>query len=241
MNTDRPVSTVLITGANRGIGLELCRTCLSAGWAVIAVCRKRTAALDELQDSASLEIHCLDLLDDIALARLADKLTGRVIDVLINNAGTMGRSNFAEAGMASGKFGSFDREEWHEVFDINVCTPMRLMELLVDNVAASGNGRMITVSSIASSMELNKSGSFYAYRASKAAVNSIMKSLSLNLAPRGIIAVALHPGFVSSDMAGPAGEITPQQSAAGLVKVIDGLEPEQSGRLIAWDGSVLPW
>jgi len=241
VNTDQPVPTVLITGANRGIGLELCRTYLSAGWAVIALCRKRTTALDELQDSASLEIHCLDLLDDNALARLAGKLNGRVIDVLINNAGTMGRSNFAEAGMESGKFGSFNREEWHEVFDINVCTPMRLMELLVDNVEASGNGRMITVSSIVGSMEMNKAGSFYAYRASKAAVNSIMKSLSVNLAPRGIIAVPLHPGFVSSDMSGSMGEITPQQSAAGMFKVIDDLAPEQSGQLIAWDGSVLPW
>ena len=241
MNTSTGPQTVLITGANRGIGLELCRECIAQGWTVIAVCRSLSAELETLKAGGAIEVHCLNLVDDTELREFAGYLKGRVIDVLINNAGTMGRTNFAGAGMQSGMFGSFDREEWHEVFDINVCTPMLLMELLVENVAASKQGRMVTISSIVSSMELNKSGSFYAYRASKAAVNAIMKSLSIDLADRGIISVAMHPGFVSSDMSGPVADLSPVDSAKGLYQVISALTPGQSGQLIAWDGSVLPW
>ena len=129
--------TVLITGANRGLGLELTRQYLDRGWKVIAASRGSSPALEDLSGHAGLEAHRFDLTDDAALAEFAVGLGERPIDVLLNNAGSMGRHNFAELGLKSGRFGSFDRSEWHEILDINLCTPMRLSELLVDNVAAS--------------------------------------------------------------------------------------------------------
>ena len=233
--------TVLITGANRGIGLELVRQYLQQGSAVIAVSRSGSAELKALAESNLLQSYQLDLVDDRALTALAEQLKEQKIDVLLNNAGTMGRHNFAELGLGFGSFGSFDRAEWHEIFDINLCTPMKLAELFVDNVAASDNGRIITVSSMVGSMTLNTFGGMYGYRASKAGVNAIMKSMAIDLAGRNIIATAIHPGFVKTDMSGPKAHIEPQESAAGIIQVIDRLTPEQAGKLIAWNGEEMPW
>ncbi len=233
--------TVLITGANRGIGLELVRQYLSQGSAVIAVSRSESDELKALGESNLLQSHQLDLTDDRALTALANELREQKIDVLLNNAGTMGRRNFADVGMKAGSFGSFNREEWHEILDINLCTPMKLAELFVNNVAASDNGRIITLSSMMGSMGLNNSGSAYCYRASKAGVNAIMKSMAIDLAGRNIIAVAIHPGFVKTDMGGPNAHIEPHESAAGIIRVIEKLTPEQAGKLIAWNGEDMPW
>ncbi len=233
--------TVLITGANRGIGLELVRQYLQQGSAVIAVSRNESDELKALGESNLLQSHQLDLVDDPALTRLAQELEEQKIDVLLNNAGTMGRHNFAELGIKSGSFGSFNRQEWHEMFDINLFTPMKLAELFVDNVAASEKGRIVTVSSMVGSMTLNQGGGMYGYRASKAGVNSIMKSMAIDLAGRGIIATAIHPGFVRTDMSGPQAYIEPKESAAGIIQVIERLTAEQSGKLIAWNGEELPW
>lgn len=235
------MTTVLITGANRGIGLELTRQYIDQGAAVIAVSRSSSTELEALAESSLLRSYQLDLVDDHALAGLAKELKGQVIDILLNNAGTMGRQNFAELGLKSGAFGSFNREEWHEILDINLCTPMRLAELLVDNVAASENGRIITLTSMVGSMELNTVGGMYGYRASKAGVNAIMKSMAIDLAGRNIIATAIHPGFVRTDMSGPAAYIDADESAAGIIQVIDKLTPESAGKFWAWNGEFLPW
>ena len=117
---------VLITGANRGIGLELARQYVEHGWAVIAVSRSSSDELDALAESSLLHAHQLNLTDDAELKELASSLKGQTIDVLLNNAGTMGRQNFAELGIKSGRFGSFNREEWQEIMDINLYTPMML-------------------------------------------------------------------------------------------------------------------
>jgi NAD(P)-dependent dehydrogenase (short-subunit alcohol dehydrogenase family) len=232
---------VLITGANRGIGLELARQYIGRGWAVIAVSRGSSDPLEALSESGQLQSHRLDLTDDTALKALAESLQGQTIDVLVNNAGTMGWQNFAELGINAGRFGTFNREEWHQILDINLCTPMRLIELLIENLAASNNGRIVNISSVVSSMALNRVGGMYAYRASKAAINSITQSLAVDLASRNIIVVALHPGFVRTDMSGPVASIDPDESAAGVIKVIDELAPEMSGRLVAWNGDLMPW
>ena len=139
------------------------------------------------------------------------------------------------------KFGTFDRDEWLSVFNINVCTPMHLAELFAEQIASSDHGRMVTVTSMLGSMGLNTIGSIYGYRASKAAVNAIMKSMAIDLASRGIIAIALHPGFVQTDMGGKGAEISPAESAEGMFSVIDGLTPADSGKVFAWNGDHLPW
>jgi len=237
--TDMP--TAFISGANRGLGLELTRQYLEQGWSVISASRGSSSELDELSKQPRLETYRLDLTDDTALSDFAAGIRDRKIDVLLNNAGTMGRNSFAEHGLETGRFGSFDRSEWHEILDVNLCTPMHLAELLVDQVAASERGRIITISSMLGSMGLNTVGGLYAYRASKAAVNAIMKSMAIDLSPRGITAIALHPGYVRTDMSGPMAEIDPADSAAGMIRVIDDLTLEDSGKILAWDGSELPW
>ena len=234
------MATVLITGANRGLGLGLTRAYLEDGWNVIAIARQslpeRLAAEHE-----GLEIHRCDLVDDGDLDRLAGAMAGRVIDVLINNAGRMAKRPGADEAEGLQGFGQFDRELWREVFDLNLFTPMRLSELLAESVARAPRGRIVTLSSMLGSMAMNDSGGLYAYRASKAAVNAIMKSMAIDLAERGVIAIALHPGWVRTDMGGPEAPLDVETSIRGMRSVIDGLRLQDSGEFLSWDGSKLPW
>lgn len=232
--------TVLITGANRGLGLGLARVYLESGWRVIAVNRSLSPELEKLSGNG-LEIHLCDLTDDSGLTALAEAHSDRTIDVLINNAARMAKSGFvADADSVQG-FGHFNRALWHDVFDINVFTAMSMAELFVDNLARSERGRIVTISSMLGSMELNTHGGLYAYRASKAGVNAIMKSLSFDLADRGIIAIAQHPGWVRTDMGGSGADIDIQTSVNGMKTVIDDLTLEDSGKFFSYDGSEMPW
>jgi NAD(P)-dependent dehydrogenase (short-subunit alcohol dehydrogenase family) len=232
--------TLLITGANRGLGLGLAGACLADGWKVIALNRQHSDGLRALACD-DLDVLTCDLTDDGELAGVADRLSGRTIDVLVNNAGRMAKRSSAPGGESVQGFGHFDRGLWRAVFDINLFTPMRLCELLVENVARAENGRMVTISSMLGSMALNESGGIYAYRASKAGVNAIMKSMSIDLRDRGITAVALHPGWVRTDMGGRGADLDIETSVAGMKKVIDGLDARDSGRLLSWDGTEMPW
>jgi len=234
------MATVLITGANRGLGLGLARCYLEDGWDVIALARQASADLKGLA-CASLDILECRLTDDQELAAVADSLAEQTIDVLINNAGRMAKESTPTSGESVQGFGHFSRDLWHEVFDINLFTPMHLAELLVGQVGQAERGRIVTLSSTLGSMALNDSGGLYAYRASKAAVNAIMKSMSIDLAKRGIIAVAMHPGWVQTDMGGARATLDIETSVRGMKKVIDGLRPADSGRFLSWDGSELPW
>jgi len=233
-------STVLITGANRGLGLGLARVYLEDGWKVIAVNRRSSPELDALQNG-HLDIRLCDLTNDEQLEAMAKSLAGHPIDVLINNAGRMVKTGSEEtAGKLQG-FGHFDREVWRQIFDINVFTAMYLAELLADNLSRSERGRIVTLSSMLGSMALNTSGGIYAYRASKASVNAIVKSLSIDLAGRGIIAIAQHPGWVKTDMGGQGADIDVQTSVTGMKAVFDGLTQEDSGKFLSWEGSEMPW
>ncbi|MEO0346388.1 MAG: SDR family oxidoreductase [Pseudomonadota bacterium] len=223
--------TALITGAGRGIGLEFARQYLGAGWQVIALQRAESAALSALSDTGSLEVLLGSLTDEAELDRALAPLEGRTIDVLIHNAGAMNDKGF----------GFFERANWHSIFDINVFTPLAISERLVDNVARADHGRIVTVSSILGSMEKNTSGGLYAYRASKAAVNAVMRSMALDLAGRGVTCAALHPGWVQTDMGGQDATLTPADSVAGLIQVINTLDADSAGTLIDWRGRTLPW
>jgi NAD(P)-dependent dehydrogenase (short-subunit alcohol dehydrogenase family) len=232
--------TVLITGANRGLGLGLVRAYLEDDWDVIAVSRSSSAELDKIANS-QLSVQLCDLTDDNDLTGLAATLGEEPLDVLINNAGRMARSGSVASEDSQQSFGHFDRALWHDMFDINLFTPMRLAELLAGNLARAERGRIVTISSMLGSMELNTFGGIYAYRASKAGVNAIMKSMSVDLADRGIIAIAQHPGWVRTDMGGPGADIEIETSVNGMKTVIDGLTPADSGKLLSYDGSVMPW
>ena len=232
--------TALITGANRGLGLGLTRAYLDDGWSVIAVARQPLPEGLETEHQG-LEVHRCNLVDDGDLDLLARNMSGRTIDVLINNAGRMAKAPGADDAEGQQGFGHFDRALWREVFEINLFTPMRLSELLVDSVARAPRGRIVTLSSMLGSMAMNDFGGLYAYRASKAGVNAIMKSMAIDLAERGVIAIALHPGWVRTDMGGPEAPLDVETSIRGIRSVIDGLRPQDSGEFLSWDGSKLPW
>jgi NAD(P)-dependent dehydrogenase (short-subunit alcohol dehydrogenase family) len=232
--------TVVITGANRGLGLGLTQVYLKDGWRVITLNRRSSPELEALRDG-SLEIHCGDLTDDSELAKFAGAIGDQTVDVLINNAGRMAQQRPPNGSDSVQGFGHFDRALWHDVFDINVFTAMALSELLADAVERSQRGRIVTISSMLGSMALNTSGGLYAYRASKAGVNAIMKSMSVDLADRGIIAIAQHPGWVQTDMGGRGADIDIDTSVTGMKAVFDGLKTEDSGKFLSWDGSEMPW
>jgi NAD(P)-dependent dehydrogenase (short-subunit alcohol dehydrogenase family) len=237
--------TVLVTGAARGLGLEFVRQYAADGWRVLA-CVRDVARATELgrilrQSPASVSAHPLDVEDGASVAALAAQCHGEPIDVLLNNAGTMGAQSFATHGVAVQRFGKSDYADWEHVFRVNVLGPMRMAEAFVDHVAASERKVIATLTSIVGSVASNRSGGMYAYRSAKAAANAVMKSMALDLAPRGIVAVPIHPGWAKTDMGGANAPVAPADSVAGVRRVIDGLTPERTGRFWQYDGTELPW
>ncbi len=228
--------TILITGTNRGIGLELTRQYAGAGWRVLACCRHPEEAQDlrALQDKyEEISIHQLDVSDTSQIKRLADQLAGVPIDILFNNAGVYGPSDAT--------FGNTDEQAWLDCLRINTIAPMKMMEAFADHVAASQLRTIATMSSKMGSMADNGSGGSYIYRSSKAALNAVMKSAAIDLQPRGICVAILHPGWVLTDMGGPNAEISVSESVTGLRRILADLTPEQSGTFFDIDGSVIPW
>lgn len=230
--------TAVITGTNRGIGLEFARRYLAAGWEVIALNRNDSPAITELSVNPLLSVIHGDLTDEHDLRIMTDQLAGASIDLLINNAGIMGNSAFRTEGHPSQGLFDFDRDEWRAVMEINLLTPAQLIALLRPRLAPGA--RVVTISSSMGSTAENNFGGWYAYRASKAAVNSLMKSVALELGDAAI-AVALHPGWVQTDMGGAGADIDTATSVEGMIHVIDGLKPEASGSFLAFDGRVLPY
>lgn len=248
--------TVLVTGAGRGLGLEFVRQYASEGWSVLAGVRdvSRCPELRALANAAAgarapagvaparVEEHALDIADHASIDALAAKLHGRTIDVLLNNAGTMGNGSFAEQGLQFGKFGGSDFADWEHVLRINTLAPMKMAEAFVAHVAASEQKKIVSLTSVVGSIGKNTIGSLYAYRSSKAALNAVMRSLAIDLGRQyGIIAAPIHPGWARTDMGGPRADVDPAASVAGVRKVIAGLDTDRAGRFWMFDGSELPW
>jgi NAD(P)-dependent dehydrogenase (short-subunit alcohol dehydrogenase family) len=229
--------TVLITGAGRGIGLEFVRQYVADGWRVLACCRNPAAA-SELQSLAAehgdqVSVHQLDV-DDVASAQALKKELGDTpIDVLINNAGVIGQRG--------ARLGNMDYDTWAACLDTNVMGPMRVAEALADNVAASDQKKLITVSSRMGSITLNDAPDSIVYRSSKAAVNMVMKCLSVDLADRGVIVTCFHPGWVRTDMGGPSAAVAVEDSAGGMRKVIATLTTADNGTFRNYDGDTFAW
>ena len=228
---------LFVTGANRGIGLELVRQYASGGWNVHATCRNPDQAT-ELQALVggrgnNIIVHQLDVTSDSGIAEIAAMFRGIPIDILFNNAGVY--------GPAGTGFGSTQRDDWLKALNVNTISPMKLMEALVDNVAASELRIIATMSSKMGSMADNHSGGSYVYRSTKAALNAVMVSAAHDLRPRGVTAVVLHPGWVRTDMGGPNGEISVTESVSGMRRILAGLRPENAGSFYDIDGSIIPW
>jgi NAD(P)-dependent dehydrogenase (short-subunit alcohol dehydrogenase family) len=193
------VPSVLITGANRGLGFEFAKQYLADGWQVYAACRDPDSAseLRRLADASGhkLRILNLDVTDLSSVKGAAAEVDGQAIDLLINNAGI--------GGPRGQTVGNIDYEAWAKVLDANTMGPMRVSEAFVDNVARSERKLIVTLTSGMGSIADNTSGGSVAYRSSKAAVNMVMRSLAIDLAPRGITCVVVNPGWVQTDMGGP--------------------------------------
>jgi NAD(P)-dependent dehydrogenase (short-subunit alcohol dehydrogenase family) len=229
------METVLITGANRGIGLALVSRYLAAGNHVVATCREPDLAKDlkNLQEQgAKLEILPLETTSETQTQQLVTSLSGRRIDVLINNAGVMGGDRQGLQNM--------DYAAWLDAFAVNTMAPFRLSVALLDNLLAAQRPRIITVSSQMGALARQSKGALI-YRSSKAAVNKTMQVLALELESQGIIVCPVHPGWVQTDMGGAQADITPAQSADGLYQLIAQLDASKSGRFWSFDGSEHPW
>ncbi|TAK83408.1 MAG: SDR family NAD(P)-dependent oxidoreductase [Betaproteobacteria bacterium] len=222
--------TLLITGASRGLGLELARQYAHDGWRVIGTVREAPAGRKVVKLGA--ESLTLDVTDAAQLKQLAARLKGVPIDVLFCNAGISGKRGTA--------LGNFDFAEWERVLRVNLLGAAAVIEALVDNVAASER-RIVAVMSSRLASIAESSGMTIPYSTSKAALNLLAKALAANLASRGIIVVALSPGWVKTDMGGQSAPLTPERSVHGLRQVIARLRAEDSGKFLSYDGSILPW
>ena len=230
------MAKILITGANRGIGLEFASQYLDRGDSVIATCRdpEKSAALQALQaTNPNLQIRQLDVSSDESLHRFAAELGDEAIDVFINNAGVY--------GPRSAGFGQVSEQDWLPVLRVNTIAPLILTQLLVDNFRRGQAGKLVYVTSKMGSIEDNQSGGSYIYRSSKTALNQVVRSLAADLADDGLTAVVIHPGWVQTDMGGPNALIDTQTSVGGMVSVIDGLGSKDTGKFYNYDGSVIPW
>lgn len=223
------MKTVLITGANRGIGLALAQRYSARGDRVIAVCRRSSDALAATGAQVEADI---DVTDEEALAGLAQRLGETRIDVLVCNAGILARE----------KLGGIDRagfESMRRQFEVNALGPLRVVQALLGHLGAGTKVGIVT--SRMGSMGDNGSGGSYGYRASKAAVNAIGKSLAVDLQPRGVAVFLLHPGYVATEMVGGTGEVSPEHAATQLVERLDTLGPDQTGSFWHANGTPLPW
>lgn len=229
--------SILITGTNRGIGLELARIFTQYDWDVIATCRRpeEAVALKSIQAASEgrLKIEKLDVTSDEEIRDLADLLAAKDIDILLNNAGIMGPE---EQG-----FGFLDEEAWLETFRVNTIGPYKMVRAFLDNVARSQRRIIATITSQMGSVENNSSGDYYAYRTSKSGANMIMKNLSHDLHGKRITCVALHPGWVRTRLGGGQAPLSPAASAAGVFKTLTALSEEQNGSFLDYEGRSLPW
>lgn len=223
------MSTVLITGAARGLGLDFVKQYAARGWKVHA-CARSPESLKEV--AGDIHLHKLEVTDYGAVKALASELKGEAIDVLICNAGV--------SGSEAGDLGRIDPKVWRDTFEVNALAPLMMAEAFVEQVAASKDRKLIAISSRLGSITHND-GARYAYRASKTALNMEWQSLSKDTAAKGLICVVLHPGWVQTDMGGQAATLTIAQSVPSMVKVIDGLKPADNGRFLNYDGTELPW
>ena len=239
--------TLLITGANRGVGLALTREYANQGWNVIATCRNPKDAT-ELKALAAANpkiiVERLDVADTRQVNDLAKRYRGVPIDVLFNNAALLGDRN--DKGNRRQKFGSLDEELFAEVMRVNVLAPLKLSEAFVENVAASRQKKIIGMTSGLGSLTLmGRMSSFYYYQMSKAAVNMGFRAMRNDLAKRGIIVALLAPGMVETDMLVESGftgkALTPAESAAGLYRLVAALTPDDKGVPVNVDGKVIPW
>lgn len=230
------MKSVLITGANRGIGLKFVEHYCQNNWQVYATYREEHQDLLALTtEYDNLTLLRLDVSSQDSINKLAHSMTGISLNLLINNAGIYGPSGFAFGGMEDKADG------WREVLNINTIGPHLVTEALIKNLQFGAPSKIAYISSKMGSMTDNTSGGAYIYRSSKAALNAVIKSLSFDLSDMNIAVLSLHPGWVQTRMGGDNALIDTETSVNGMTKVIENLSIENTGRFVAYDGKVIPW
>ena len=230
------MTNVLITGANRGLGLGFVKNYLAKNVNVVSTTRdlkssKELLALKERFPN-NLEIFELDLLKEGAGYALANFLGDRPIDILINNAGVGSTNQHLQA---------VSPKPWLEVLKVNLIAPLMVTQSIIDNVKKGSDKKIYFLSSQLGSIADNTSGGMYIYRSSKTGLNQIVKSLSVDLKPQGITVVSLHPGWVKTDMGGPNAPVSIDESIEGMTQVIHTTDIRDTGRFLNYDGKELPW
>ena len=228
---------ILVTGANRGLGLGLVKKFLKNNEKVICTTRNisksKELILCKKKYNDNLEICELDLLDKESPNILSNFLGNEPIDLFINNAGVIGHS--------AQHFKSVSLNHWLEVLKVNLIAPLLITQSIIKNIEKSSERKIYFISSKVGSIEDNKSGGMYIYRSSKTALNQVVKSLSIDLKPLGISVISLHPGWVRTEMGGPNALISVEESVNGMVDVIYNTSIVNSGEFINYDGTRLPW
>jgi len=227
------MANVVITGANRGIGLELARQYAQDGWDVIACVRdtKKARVLNMLD--GNIHVLPLDVSDDKSITKLAKSLKGKPIDLLINNAGIFGEG--------SQNFEKTNTKGWLKTFHVNCIGPLHVLEALAPNLAKGKLKVAATISSLMGSVSDLQSAGNYAYRSSKAAVNMTMAIAARDMKEQKITVILLNPGWVQTDMGGVSAPLVVEESVKGLRKVLAKVKPADSGKFINYDGKKLPW
>lgn len=218
--------TLLLTGANRGLGLEFARQYAADGWTVIATAREESDELRQL----GVRVERLDLADAGAVAGFGKRIDGP-LDLLIANAGTYGPGAVEDASAAA---------EWAATFQVNTIAPYLLARSVLGRVAEA-QGKLVAISTRMGSIADNNSGGYLAYRSSKTALNMAWRNLAIETRSKGVIATMLHPGWVRTRMGGQSAPLEPEESIRGMRRVIAGLTAADSGEFFQWDGQLVPW
>lgn len=221
---------VLVTGANRGLGLEFVTQLKAKGYEVIGTARSPDQATELKATGARVEQ--LDVADQASVTSLAARLDGVSIDILINNAGMLNR--------ADSSLDTLDFEAMERSFQVNSLGPLRVTHALLSNLKAGERKTIVSITSRLGSIELS-TGGLYSYRTSKTALNQINKIFSSELAPQGFTCVVMHPGWVKTDMGGSGATLTKAESISGMLAVIENLSTESTGKFFNYDGAELPW
>lgn len=238
------MTTVLITGASRGLGLEMVRQYAADGTRVIATCRSPLRSPDLAALAAtwpgSVQVEALDVTDHAAIDALAARYRGQPIDILINNAGDIGPRDPDRTRLHEQHFGTINYAEWRRVLEVNTLSPAKVAEAFAEHVASSGKKQMIFVSSTTGS---NVEGVFatFAYCSSKAALNKVVTMLAIALRERGITCAAVCPGYVKTRLGGDAAPLGVEESITGLRQVIAGLTLARTGSFTRYNGENIPW
>ncbi len=235
------MQSVLITGANRGIGLEFVKAYAAQNWQVYATCRNPTLSLELKSIGKMVKILQLDVTSQSDISQLASDLNGKAIDILINNAAIHGPRD------SSSTYGNINLEAWIEVMHVNAMAPIKIAEALLPNLLMGSQKKMVFISSMAGSISLrgsqphHKTGGPYIYRTSKAALNAAVKAIGFDLQSKGVSVVALHPGWVRTETGGWDAPGSPDHSVAAMIKLIDAATPNENGVFLNVDGAVIPW